>query len=126
MVQTKTVEHSNHDKWYSRPILAVADMPRSLQHYCELLGFTQAWQHDEGGRTIVTQVDKGECELILAENLDQVGASRVYVALEAAEMQQLEQRVRDKNIPVEHVFWGYDLLRICDPDGNQILVSADC
>ena len=129
MAKTEMARQLEVDKWYTRPIFTVTDMPRALQHYCGRLGFMQDWKHDENGRTIVTQVNKGECELILEEKSDQArvtAATRVYISLEPEEMQRLEQVVRDKNIPVEHVFWGYDLLQIADPDNNLLLVSAAC
>jgi len=108
------------DKWYTRPIFSVADIEKSLNHYCELLDFTQSWAYEEDGRTIVTQVNRGDFELILTENLDRVGKARVFISLEDWELENLQQQIEAKEISFEQMFWGYPTIKVADPDGNEM------
>ena len=65
------------DRWYTRPIFSVSSVDQALQHYCELPGFEQARKYGEHSKTLETQVSRSGFELILAGNLDRVGADRV-------------------------------------------------
>ena len=113
------------EKWYSRPVFSVADIGNSLKFYCTLLGFEQSWRYEENGRTIVTQVSRGELELILAANLDRKGGARIFISLTKPELAQLEQIIEEKEIETERIFWGYPTIRIRDPDGNEMLFPLE-
>ena len=54
------------DKWYTRAVLFVADIDKSVDFYVKQLGFTQLWRYEEEGKTLVAQVDRRGCELILS------------------------------------------------------------
>ena len=112
-------------KWYARPVFSVSSLEKALQHYCDLLGFEQTWKYEEGTKTIVTQVCRGEFELILAGNLDRVGAGRVFISLTGTEMDALNNDIAEKNIAVEHIHWGYSAIRIRDPDGNEMILPQE-
>ena len=116
---------SQTEKWYTRPVFSVSEIKRSLGFYCGQLGFSQGWDYQENDETIVTQVNKGEFELILTTNLDRVGMSRVFVSLEAKELEALENRIKQQNIPFERGFWGYPVIILNDPDGNELLVPLE-
>jgi len=113
------------EKWYARAVFSVADVGESLGYYRDLLGFEQSWKHEENGRTTVTQVNKGEFEIILTEDLDRVGQARVFIALDATELEKLQQAISTRQIPSEPIHWGYRLIRLRDPDGNELLVSLE-
>jgi len=40
------------DKWYSRPVLFVVDIDRSVDFYVKQLGFTQPWRYEDDGRPL--------------------------------------------------------------------------
>ncbi len=113
------------DKWYTRPVFSVKDVQESLRYYCDLLGFEQTWKYEERDQTIVTQVNKGEFELILTQNLDRVGMARVFVELEAAELHNFRRALSAKQIPSENTHWGYPVIRLRDPDGNELLFPLE-
>lgn len=113
------------DKWYTRPIFSVSNIEQSLYHYCKLLGFEQAWKYEENQLTLVTQVNRGEFELILAGNLDRIGAGRVFVSLCEGEMKKLVSEIKENNISTEHIHWGYPSIRIQDPDGNEMIFPQE-
>lgn len=91
------------ETWYTRPIFSISDMQRPLLHYCDLLEFEQSWKYEEREQTIVTQVNKGELELILAANIDRVGESRVFVSLNPAELKKLEKLIQNKRIATDRI-----------------------
>ncbi len=113
------------EKWYTRPIFSVSSVEKALQHYCGLLGFVQTWKYEEGASTLVTQVCRGEFELIIAGNLDRVGAGRVFISLNDKEMSSLSNQIAENHIAIEHIHWGYPAIRICDPDGNEMILPQE-
>ena len=53
------------------PILPTADAQRSVRFYCDLLGFTQDWEHRFGeGFPLYVQVSRGTVSLHLNEHGD--------------------------------------------------------
>ena len=113
------------EKWYTRPIFSVSDMGEALRHYCDRLGFSRAWAYEEEGKTIVTQVNMGQFELILTSNLDRVGLGRIFVSLEKWEVVNLAKRIDESGIQTEQFFWGYPSIRIQDPDGNEMIIPQE-
>lgn len=78
------------DEWYARPVFFVADMPAALAFYVEALGFAQSWHYEEDGKTVATQVNRGDCEVIFNRDVDRAGGARLYVALEPDTVAALE------------------------------------
>lgn len=122
--------NSEGETWYSRTIFSVSSVEDSLHHYCELLGFEQSWKYEEKGKILVAQVNRGDCELILTENLDRtraerVGAGRVFVSLNVAEMAALKKDIIENQIKAENINWGYPTILLSDPDGNELLFPQE-
>lgn len=120
--QNKNMEK---EKWYTRPIFSVSNMQASLHHYCNLLEFEQGWKYEEDGDLVVTQVNKGDFELILTTNLDRVGQGRIFISLATAEMDKLQRCVDEKQIMHNRVYWGYPAIQIRDSDGNEMLFPLE-
>ena len=121
-------------EWFVRPILHVRDVDASLRFYGNLLGFTSAWRYDEEGRARVAQVDRQGCALILANNLapEKIGNAVMFISLNvdpatpenaAAALDALRAEIEAKGVPVNEGSWGYRLLIVDDPDGNQLLFN---
>src|SRR5229473_776899 len=62
----QTREQQISHRWYTRPVLFVADVTRALRFYEGLLGFEKAW-HEGDGEGKVCQVNRAECEIIVSE-----------------------------------------------------------
>jgi catechol 2,3-dioxygenase-like lactoylglutathione lyase family enzyme len=107
-------------RWYTRPVLFVADVNRALRFYVDLLGFEKQWHEGDGAGT-VCQVSHGECEIILCEDASRTGRGRLYVELTADGLADLRREVADRSIPSKQRWWGTDTLQIDDPDGNELL-----
>jgi catechol 2,3-dioxygenase-like lactoylglutathione lyase family enzyme len=119
--------------WYARPILHVGDVEASLRFYVNRLGFTSPWRYDEDGRAHVAQVDRQGCALILADTWpEKVGKGVMFISLNVeppardaavAALDALRAELEDKGVPVKEGLWGYRLLVVDDPDGNQLLFN---
>ena len=122
------MEQANHDSdtpfWYMRPVFFVADIQRAIEFYTGKLSFTKAW-HEEDGEGTVCQVDRGGCEIILCQDAQRNSQSRVFLELSRAGVDQLLEEVAERAIPSKRTWWGYNVLKVEDPDGNELLVCLD-
>ena len=116
--------------WFARPVLHVTDVEASLHFYVNLLGFTSPWRYDENGRAYVAQVDRQGCALILADTWpEKIGKGLMFISLNAepetqvATLDALRAELEAKGVPVKEGSWGYRLLVVDDPDGNQLFFN---
>ncbi len=116
--------------WFARPILNVADVEASLRFYIDRLGFTSPWRYDEDGRASVAQVDRQGCALILADHWpERVGKGLMFISLngereaQIAALDMLRAELEAKGVSVTEGSWGYRLLVVDDPDGDQLLFN---
>ena len=107
-------------RWYTRPVLFVADVNRAIRFYIDMLGFEKRWHEGDGAGT-VCQVNRGECEIILCEDATRRGKARLFVELTADGLTELRRELADRSVPSKEAWWGYDVLQIDDPDGNELL-----
>lgn len=110
--------------WYMRPVFFVSDIRRAVEFYVGQLGFTKKW-HEADGKGTVCQVDRGGCEIILCEDATRTGRSRVFLELSREGVDQLLKEVAGRSVPAKKSWWGYDVLQINDPDGNELLVCLE-
>ena|SRR5216684_3368458 len=113
--------------WFARPVLHVTNIEASLRFYVDRLGFTSSWRYDEDG---VAQVDRQGCALILADTWpEKIGKGLMFISLNAepetqvAALDALRAEFEAKGVPVKEGSWGYRLLVVDDPDGNQLFFN---
>ena len=120
--------------WFARPILNVRDVEASLRFYVDWLGFTNAWRHNEDGKTDVAQVDRQGCALILTDSgadscPEKIGKAVMFISLNVspetheaatAALDALRAELEGRGAPVKEGWWGYRLLVVDDPDGSQL------
>jgi catechol 2,3-dioxygenase-like lactoylglutathione lyase family enzyme len=120
--------------WLARPVLHVTDVEASLRFYIDRLGFTCRWRYDdEHGRAYVAQVDRQGCALILAKTWpEKIGKGLMFISLNVepatreaatAAVDALRAELEAKGVPVKEGSWGYRLLVVDDPDGNQLFFN---
>jgi catechol 2,3-dioxygenase-like lactoylglutathione lyase family enzyme len=107
-------------RWYTRPVLFVADVNRALRFYIDMLGFEKHW-HEGDGTGGVCQVNHGECEIILCEDAARAGKGRLYVELTFDALTALRREFIERSVPSENSWWGSDVIKVVDPDGNELL-----
>ena len=116
--------------WFARPVLHVTDVEASLHFYVNRLGFTSPWRYDEEG---VAQVDRQGCALILADTWpEKIGKGLMFISLNVepatpegaiAALDALRAELEAKGVAVKEGSWGYRLLVVDDPDGNQLFFN---
>jgi catechol 2,3-dioxygenase-like lactoylglutathione lyase family enzyme len=119
--------------WFARPVLHVTDVEASLRFYVDRLGFTNPWRYDESGRVHVAQVDRQGCALILADTWpEKIGNGLMFISLnvepatreaEIAALDGLREELESRGVAVKEGSWGYRLLVVDDPDGNQLFFN---
>ncbi len=119
--------------WFARPVLHVKDVEASLVFYVNALGFTSPWRYDEDGRAHVAQVERQGCALILADTWpEKIGKGLMFISLNgepatheaaAAALDALRAEFEAKGVSVKEGSWGYRLLVVDDPDGNQLFFN---
>jgi catechol 2,3-dioxygenase-like lactoylglutathione lyase family enzyme len=122
-VTEQTREEKNGHRWYTRPVLFVSDVKRALRFY-EELGFEKAW-HTGDGKGKVCQVNRAECELILCEDPNRKDKARLFVELTKDGIAELRRELLERSIPNKKSWWGYDVIQIDDPDGNELLFPLE-
>jgi catechol 2,3-dioxygenase-like lactoylglutathione lyase family enzyme len=116
--------------WFARPVLHVSNVEASLNFYVNRLGFTNPWRYNEDG---VAQVDRQGCALILASTWpEKIGKGLMFISLNVepqtreaaiAALDALRTELEARGAPVKEGSWGYRLLVVDDPDGNQLFFN---
>jgi len=116
--------------WFARPVLHVSDLEASLRFYVDRLGFTCPWRNDQDG---VAQVDRQGCALILANTWpEKIGKGLMFISLNVelegreaaiAALDALRAEFEASGVPVKEGSWGYRVLVVDDPDGNQLFFN---
>lgn len=111
--------------WYTRVVFFSADVAAALAFYEDCLGFTAAWRYEEGGKLTVAQANFSGCEIILSLDPSRAGRSRLFISLEQNEMSTLESLIAERELPAKEGWWGYPVLEIRDPDGNELFFPRE-
>jgi uncharacterized glyoxalase superfamily protein PhnB len=116
--------------WFARPVLHVKNVEASLRFYVNQVGFTSPWRHNEDGKADAAQVDRQGCALILADSWpEKIGKGLIFISLnvepqaQVAALDALRAEFQAKGVSVKEGWWGYRLLVVDDPDGNQLFFN---
>jgi catechol 2,3-dioxygenase-like lactoylglutathione lyase family enzyme len=119
--------------WFARPVLHVKNVEASLRFYVDRLGFTSPWRYGGDGKVYVAQVDRQGCALILADTWpEKIGKGLMFISLNVepqsreaavAALDALRVELEAKGVAVKEGSWGYRLLVVDDPDGNQLFFN---
>jgi catechol 2,3-dioxygenase-like lactoylglutathione lyase family enzyme len=115
--------------WFARPVLQVSNAENSLAFY-EKLGFTLAWRVEWDGRMHIAEVGRPGCALIFSDQWpEKAGKGLVFISINAqpetheagvAAVDELRAEFEARGVPVKDGWWGYRLVVVEDPDGNQL------
>lgn len=114
-------------------MLYVADVDRALDFYVTRLGFAQSRRYAEAGAAVVAQAERQGCALIFSSQWpDKVGKGLIFVSLDLdvapeaeiaaqhAALDRLRAELDGRGAEVTEGFWGYRILIVRDPDGNEL------
>jgi len=117
-------------EWFARAVLHVGDVEASLRFYIEQLGFTSPWCYRGDGKAHVAQVERQGCAVILADTWpEKIGKALMFISLntepdkQVAALDGLRAEFEGKGVAVKEGSWGYRLLVVDDPDGNQLFFN---
>src|SRR5579863_1647972 len=119
--------------WFARPVLHVTDVEASIRFYVNRLGFTGSWRYEDDGKARVAQVERLGCALILADTWpEKIGKGLMFISVNVepetreaaiAALDGLRAELEAKGVAVKEGWWGYRLLVVDDPDGNQLFFN---
>jgi len=119
--------------WFARPVLHVKDVEASIRFYVNQLGFTSPWRYEEEGKARVAQVERLGCALILADTWpEKIGKGLMFISMNVepdtresavAALDELRAELEAKGVLVKEGSWGYRLLVVDDPEGNQLFFN---
>lgn len=123
--------------WFARPVFHVSDVDASLRFYMDQLGFSSPWRYEDDGKAHVAQVDRQGCSLILASTWartspEKIGKGLIFISLNVeppthqaatAALDALRAELTARGVLVKDGSWGYRLLVVDDPDGNQLFFN---
>jgi predicted enzyme related to lactoylglutathione lyase len=107
---------------HAEPILNVSDMARSLQHYVDVLGFTNA----EWGGADFTRVSRDDAGIYLSEGDQGHAGTWVWIGVEDVGLLHEEYRQTGASIrsaPTNHS-WAYEM-QVEDPDGHILRFGSE-
>ena len=116
------------NEWYARPVLFVSDVNRSVDFYVKQLGFTQNWRYEDAGTAWVAQVARQGCELILSRSPewpDKLGKGLMFISLDREVLNVVRAELEGRSVDVKEGHWGYRVMIIVDPDGNELYFPYD-
>lgn len=108
------------NRWYARPVFFVADIHRASTFYIDQLGFRKDWPAE--GTGTVCQVSRSDCEIILCESAERRDKGRLFIELTKEGVDEIVAELAARGVPNEKSWWGYDVVKIVDPDGNELLI----
>jgi catechol 2,3-dioxygenase-like lactoylglutathione lyase family enzyme len=117
------VESPAVQRWYARPVFFVSDLNRAIHFYVDLLGFEKKWHEGDGAGT-VCQVNRSDCEIILCQDATRRDRARLFIELTPDGVAELRREISQRSIPSKAAWWGYDVIQIDDPDGNELLIPT--
>jgi hypothetical protein len=109
---------------YARPVFFVSDVQAALGFCIDKLGFEKRW-HEADGKGTVCQVNRSECEIILCEESARRDKGRMFVELTLDGLDELRREISERSVQTQNTWWGYDVNRIADPDGNELLFPSE-
>jgi catechol 2,3-dioxygenase-like lactoylglutathione lyase family enzyme len=115
---------SQSESWYARPVFFVADCERALRFYA-VLGFHEAWRHEEDGTVVAFQLNRSGAELILNRNASRAGGGRLFVSLHRGEVARMTEHFAAAGVKVRDDHWGMPVKCVTDPDGNDLVFHDD-
>jgi lactoylglutathione lyase len=110
------------------PILQVADVPRSLGFYCDLLGFAVTYVFPAEGDPQFVSLAIDGAELALGATDEPVQSASTSLWLYADDVDAAVTHLREAGVrvvaePVDQP-WGERVASVADPDGYTVHIGA--
>ena len=73
------------------------------------------------GAGTVCQVDRSDCEIILCQDSTRKDKGRLFIELTGEGRAAFRRELAERSVPSRESWWGYDVVVVDDPDGNELL-----
>lgn len=71
------------------------------------------------------QAVQPQCKIILCQTPDRRDKGRLFIELTKDGLAELRGEIVQRSIPHKSCWWGYDVIQIDDPDGNELLFPTE-
>lgn len=115
--------------------LTVADLPKSLAWYRDVVGFFVEREHERDGKRASVSLKAGAVSILLNQDDGKKGAERIkglgfsLMITTAQDIDELAARIRERGGTLEleptTTRWGARLFRVVDPDGFRLTISSE-
>ncbi len=75
------------------------------------------------GRSVRSIVESAKSSSV--EDPEHHDKGRLFVELTRDGIDELRREILERSVPTQKAWWGYDVIRITDPDGNELLFPLD-
>ncbi len=128
LVHAHEGEHNPNDLSFqaATPILDVASVEASIEHYTTKLGFSASWDWPEGDDKTFAAVSNGEVTLFLAETEGTIHPTWVFFDVNSADhvhAAYVEAGTTIIEAPNDKP-WGSREFLVADPDGNVLRIAS--
>lgn len=108
-------------RWYSRPVFFVESVERAIAFYTEKLGFAETNRYEEDGKALVGEVTREDLAILLnCQQPEKTGQGRMFISIDVEPLQALRAEFESRGVPLRDGWWGYDMMIVADPDGNEL------
>lgn len=93
-----------------------------MSFYIGKLGFNEDWRHVDGGQTLVAQVAREGCALMLwRPSVERtLGPAMIFISLKQDTFAALTAALAANGVASREGWWGYRVIIVTDPDGNDL------
>jgi uncharacterized glyoxalase superfamily protein PhnB len=109
------------------PIFQVADVPRSIQFYTQVLGFEVEWTSGTPPTHASVCHESVEINLAQRDAKEPVRVSHAYVQVTGVDeyVRMISAAGANVTVPLADRFYGMRDCRVADPDGNELSLGEE-
>jgi uncharacterized glyoxalase superfamily protein PhnB len=115
--------------------LTVRDLAKSLDWYCDVVGFTVDRKYERDGKVASVALKAGRVKILLNQDDGAKGWDRAKgegISLQFTTVQSVDEiakRIKDRGGQLEmeptDTPWGVRVFRLKDPDGFKLVISSE-
>jgi uncharacterized glyoxalase superfamily protein PhnB len=115
--------------------LTVADLPKSMKWYSDVIGFEIDQQHEREGKVRAARMSAGDVLILLnqedgAKGWDRVKGQGISISfIISSGLDDIADRIKAAGVTLDaepkDMPWGQRMFRLTDPDGFKLVFMSD-
>jgi uncharacterized glyoxalase superfamily protein PhnB len=115
--------------------LTVADLPKSMKWYSDVIGFNIDKQHEREGKVRAARMSAGDVHILLnqedgAKGWDRVKGQGVSISfIISSDLDDIAARIKSAGVTLDaepkDMPWGQRMFRLTDPDGFKLAFLSE-